>query len=230
MVGATMNAVGYWNDVATVHDAGTGVVPEYRRKGVSRGMFEHIIPQLEENGFARYSLEVIIGNDAAFKLYQGLGFEITREFDIYEAKTPIPNVEMPPDVEVKEIEYPDWDELRGLWSYEPSWQNSIDCVKRAKIINSNSAILGVYLKGALTGYAALIADSGKIAQIAIDEGHRRKGLGKVLLKKLEEISEHPLLITNIDTKAVGVTGLLEENGFEKTLSQYEMVRTLNRDH
>ncbi len=226
MIGATMNAVGYWNGVPTVHDTGTGVIPEYRRSGVSRGMFDFIVPKLKDNGFKRYSLEVIIGNDAAFKLYEGLGFEITREFEIYENRLETALVEIPAELKIKEIEYPDWNELTSFWINEPSWQNSVDCVKRAKNINFKINVLGLYRESLLIGYAVVFAEFGKIAQIAIAEGHRRKGYGKLLLGKLKAYTEKPLLVTNIDVNAVGVIELLKQNGFDKTLSQHEKVLEL----
>ncbi|MEZ5344426.1 MAG: GNAT family N-acetyltransferase [Pyrinomonadaceae bacterium] len=226
LVGATMNAVGYWNGVATVHDAGTGVIPEYRRKGVSTGMFEYIIPHLEKSNFKRYSLEVITDNDAAFNLYQRLGFEVTRKFVIYEAKQEAEKVELDSEIEIKTIENPDWDHLQTFWEFEPSWQNSVDCIKRAKIINFGFVILGAYIDGDLAGYAAVFVDSGKIPQIAVAPQFRRMGIGNVLLNALNSYVTKPLIVTNIDERAVGIIELLKLNGFVRTLSQYEMVRVI----
>ena len=226
LVGATMNGIGYWNGIPAVHDAGTGVIPDYRRKGVSSGMFNFIIPHLKENGFVRYSLEVIIGNDGALKLYKGLGFEISREFVIYESRGNLDIAKRDEGGEVKRIEYPDWDKLRQFWTFEPSWQNSIDCTKRAMIINSKSGILGIFKDDELIGYAAVFEDSGKVSQIAIAEKYRRQGYGKILLTRVSEFSTKPLLMTNIDKEATGAIALLESCGFSNTLEQYEMLLSL----
>src|SRR5215212_8168194 len=39
MVGFSLNGLGEWSGRQTVYDAGTGVVPGFRRRGVSRRMF-----------------------------------------------------------------------------------------------------------------------------------------------------------------------------------------------
>lgn len=223
LVGATMNGVGYWNGIAAVHDSGTGVVPAYRRKGISTGMFDFIIPHLEINGFNRYSLEVITDNEAAYSLYQKLDFEVTREFVIYQGKSEAEIREINTEIEIKMIEYPDWDHLQQLWTYEPSWQNSVDCIKRAKIINFDFVILGAYIEGNLVGYGTVFKESGKIPQIAVAEKFRRSGIGNALLRALRSHTTKPLLMTNIDIRAVGIISLLESNGFSRTISQYEMV-------
>ena len=83
LVGVTMNAVGNWNDVPTVYDSGTGVIPTYRRKGISTKMFDFIVPRLKESGFKQYVLEVLTENEAARNLYESLDFKVTREFSVY---------------------------------------------------------------------------------------------------------------------------------------------------
>ncbi|MCB1025522.1 MAG: GNAT family N-acetyltransferase, partial [Acidobacteria bacterium] len=190
------------------------------------GMFKFIIPHLDSDGFNRYSLEVLTDNQPAYKLYQKLGFEVSREFVIYESKGAEEPKEINTEIEIKTLEYPDWDNLHTFWTYEPSWQNSVDCIKRAKIINFDIYILGAYIDGELVGYGAVFKDSGKIPQIAVAAKFRRSGIGSKLLGALRERTPKPLLMTNIDIRAVELLGFLESNGFSKTLAQYEMVRKL----
>src|SRR4051794_34595872 len=40
LVGFSLNGFGTWNGTPTVYDAGTGVIPSYRRRGISEAMFE----------------------------------------------------------------------------------------------------------------------------------------------------------------------------------------------
>ncbi len=226
LVGATMNAIGSWNGVRAVHDLGTGVIPEYRRMGISTGMFEFIVPQLKEQGFERYSLEVITDNEAAYRLYRRSGFEVTRDFVICEHRDIFERKENSADIEIRSIENPDWDQLKTFWTFEPAWQNSSDCIKRAKLLNFGLTLLGAYKNNELVGYAAAFADSGKIAQIAVSEKFRRKGFGNALLNDLASKTKKSLLMTNIDNNAIELIKVLESNGFAHTLSQYEMVLTL----
>jgi predicted GNAT superfamily acetyltransferase len=39
MIGFTINGIGTWQEKQTVYDAGTGVVPQYRGKGVAKDLF-----------------------------------------------------------------------------------------------------------------------------------------------------------------------------------------------
>src|ERR1043166_4102113 len=59
MVGFSLNGFGEWQGVPTVYDAGTGVVPAYRRRGVSESMFEMMVPVFSDHGIGQFLLEVI---------------------------------------------------------------------------------------------------------------------------------------------------------------------------
>jgi len=79
LIGFSLNGFGDWQGKPTVYDAGTGVVPSERRRGVSRGMFEMMIAKFRAEGFQEYLLEVVTSNAGARRLYDDLGFEKTRE-------------------------------------------------------------------------------------------------------------------------------------------------------
>ena len=226
MVGATMNAVGFWKGKSTVYDSGTGVIPEFRRKGLSTGMFEFIIPLLQKQGFHQYLLEVITGNAPAKRLYEGLGFKVGREFAIYKQNETQESASLRSDIEITDLVNPDWGKLRSFWEISPAWQNSVDSVKRAIKYKMPTVFLGVFLKNELVGYGVVFRESNKLVQIAINEKYRRNGYGKVLLSELQKRVEKPLIVTNVDTNASGVLGFLEANGFYKTISQYEMLLEL----
>src|SRR5688572_29063557 len=48
MIGFYMNASGTWLAKPTAYDAGTGVIPAYRRQGVAKELFMFIVPRLKE--------------------------------------------------------------------------------------------------------------------------------------------------------------------------------------
>ncbi len=64
--------------------SGVGVVPEYRRQGVGRAMSGRLLENATVAGLDEISLEVIVQNTAARRLYAGLGFEETRELLIWQ--------------------------------------------------------------------------------------------------------------------------------------------------
>jgi ribosomal protein S18 acetylase RimI-like enzyme len=61
---------------------GLGVVASARRHGVGRMLMEAVHEQARARGIRQISLEVIEGNDAALRLYQELGYEVTRWLEI----------------------------------------------------------------------------------------------------------------------------------------------------
>jgi len=83
MIGFAVNAIGVWNNKRTVYNSGTGIVPNCRRQGISRKIFDFILPILREDNIEQYLLEVISENEPAVRLYQSLGFEISRRLLVY---------------------------------------------------------------------------------------------------------------------------------------------------
>jgi GNAT superfamily N-acetyltransferase len=62
MVGFCINATGEWQGKSTAYDAGTGVIPEYRGRGVAKDLFAYLEGQLKEAGVVQYLLEVLTSN------------------------------------------------------------------------------------------------------------------------------------------------------------------------
>lgn len=65
---------------------GVGVIPAKRGEGIGRAMMTYLLEQAEKRGIKRLYLEVIEQNQRAFKLYESLGFTITRRLTILSRK------------------------------------------------------------------------------------------------------------------------------------------------
>ena len=76
LIGFILNATGMWEGRLTCYDCGTGVIPEFRQKGIGNQIFEELLPLLRREGVKQYLLEVIQTNTAAFNLYKNRKFQI----------------------------------------------------------------------------------------------------------------------------------------------------------
>lgn len=66
--------VGLWKIIDEGHITNVAVLPEYRRRHIARELLEALFASAEKQGIERFTLEVRTGNEAAKKLYAGLGF------------------------------------------------------------------------------------------------------------------------------------------------------------
>jgi ribosomal protein S18 acetylase RimI-like enzyme len=226
MVGFTLNGFGVWEDRSTAYDAGTGVVPEFRRRGLSKKMFEFMLPVLRERGAERLLLEVITGNEKAVNLYRQLGFAETRNLLVLKAEQPLKFTrEFPAGVIADEITDPDWKYLQTFWDGKPSWQNSPEAIERTREFKK---ILGAFHDDKCIGYVVFSGDSGKLAQLAVAKGKRGHGVGSLLLRELQKNTnrKYSLQIINLDGSLTQAVSFFRKRGFTENLSQYEMIKIL----
>src|SRR3954465_15305693 len=65
LIGFSLNGFGDWHGRSTVYDAGTGVLPAHRRQGVSKAMFDLMLPRFKQDGIEQFLLEVVTTNTGA---------------------------------------------------------------------------------------------------------------------------------------------------------------------
>jgi ribosomal protein S18 acetylase RimI-like enzyme len=217
MVGFTLNGIGTWLGQPTAYDTGTGVVPSHRGRGLSRAMFEALLPTLRHEGITQYLLEVLASNDNALALYRSLGFTTTRMFQCWSYA-----ITEEPRLEIREVA-PDWPLFESCLDVDPSWQNSNDSIGRSR---GPHAILGAFEQGRLAGHAVVYLANGDLPQLAVAPLHRRRGFGTALLRAARARAGMPLRVLNIDERATEVCAFLEAAGAERTVRQHEMLLEL----
>ena len=220
MVGFYMNALGDWKGRPSAFDAGTGVIPAYRRQGIGEELFAFMVPRLKEASVEQYLLEVLTGNERAVALYRKLGFVDTRRLAVFRRSAPLFT---DADDEVRRIEKPDWELFKSFWDGDPSWQNSIDAVER---VANDRVVVCAYVDEMCVGYGIAFKPWVSLMQLAVAPAHRRKGIGSKLLSALQrEVSAtDSLKVSNIDEGFKGTLAFYESNGFKMVLEQYEMVK------
>jgi ribosomal protein S18 acetylase RimI-like enzyme len=65
---------------------GTGVVPAARRRGIGDAVMRAVLDEAARLGLEEVSLEVLVQNEPALRLYERLGFEHVRELEIWEVE------------------------------------------------------------------------------------------------------------------------------------------------
>lgn len=224
--GFSLNGFGEWEGKSTVYDAGTGVVLSRRRQGVSKAMFDLMLPVFERQGIEQFLLEVVTTNTGAINLYEKLGFHAVRELALMQCDGAInSSAETPQDVEISEIDAPDWQLLTSFWDGKPSWQNSVDAVNRSRKLKR---ILGAYADGKCVGYIVFSSKFGRVAQIAVDKEHRNRSVGTALLQAMqtETADGFSLQVINLDKSLATTVDFFRNRGFYERLSQHEMIKPM----
>ena len=219
MVGFYMNALGAWAHKKTAYDAGTGVIPAYRRQGVAEELFAFMVPRLKEIGVEQYLLEVLTSNESAVALYRKLGFAKTRRLAVFRRSEPTKAVA---DSSIRTVERPDWELFRSFWDSDPSWQNSIDAVER---VATERVVLCAYIDEKCVGYGVAFKPWASLMQLAVAREHRRKGIGTRILAALQGEVTESLKVSNIDEGMRGTLAFYEASGFKMVLEQFEMVKS-----
>lgn len=221
----TLNGLGRFNGKLTAYDTGTGTLKDYRGRGLATEIFETSLPYLRENKIEQYLLEVLQHNTKAVSIYKKLGFETTREFNYFMQKSE--NIDSRienPEYSVKQMNTIDFESISNFWDFYPSWQNSIEAIKRA---SEDFIFLGVFNEKKLIGYCVFEPASGDITQIAVEKQNRRMGIATLLLNEAIKYNKTDTVkIVNTDILCVSITEFLKAKNIEPKRKQFEMIKML----
>ena len=216
LVGFILHGYDSVDGMPTVYNAGTGVMPGYRGRGLTAALYRYSIPLLRRQGIRHHLLEVIDNNDYAKKIYDAVGFQTVRKLAAFKCTSPI-NAEQ--SFDIRQLTYlPTTDS--AFVSMLPAWQNSTASIHRDK---ESHQLLGVFQEGELVGYAAYVPAAGRIKQCAVHKTYRRHKIGTALFHHMQQNSPTgSLLVTNVEEAYEPGTAFLHSLGFEKILGLYEM--------
>ncbi|WP_168194534.1 GNAT family N-acetyltransferase [Antarcticibacterium arcticum] len=86
LVGFIINGIDNFNGQSTAFNTGTGVLPAYRGNKIVDKLYEFAFPLLREKGVTHCRLEVIEDNSKGIRVYERIGFNITRKLFCYKGK------------------------------------------------------------------------------------------------------------------------------------------------
>ena len=227
LVGFVLNGVRVWDGEKTIYDLGTGVIPTFRRKGITENLLNLVKELCQKNNIGAYQLEVIQTNEGAVALYQKQGFQAKRALNCYSLEgnlaEPLENTKLKLH-RPQEIETEQWELLKRFWNYSPSWQNGIDSVCA---IPDTFGYTLAESEETLIGYGIVQKANGDIVQLAVDPQYRRKGVAtEILLDLQKQTKKSRMSAINVDERDEAANSFLKRMGFNIFVTQYEMVKSL----
>ncbi|HYE83900.1 MAG TPA: GNAT family N-acetyltransferase [Clostridia bacterium] len=226
LVGFILNGCRKWKGRYTAYDIGTGVLPDYRKQGLTTNMFRKASELLRAEGVEQYLLEVIQENTAAYELYKKQGFKVERTFTCYKLDNNKCKIEG--NIEVSHadgLETAEWEQVKAFWDAEPSWQNSIEAVRP---LPGGFLYSTVRSGNKIVGYGIMEKRTGDIPQFGVDRDHRGQGIGRRIIADLISNSETgKAAVLNVDDRSKSIKDFLSSTGFEPYVLQYEMIFDMN---
>lgn len=200
-----------------IYNGGTGVIPNKRGSGLTKQMYQFILPALKKKEIDSIILEVISQNIQAIKSYEKSDFKIVRRLACFRGNLNISKTNSA--IQISPLESYNWRELQSFWDVEPTWQNSKNTADELMTTNVS---LAAYLKDQLVGYVIFNPQSKRIQQIAIHKDFRQKGIASTLIDNLAQDYGEDISIINIDQKANHILQFFNSIGLENYLEQLEM--------
>jgi ribosomal protein S18 acetylase RimI-like enzyme len=224
MVGFTLIGIDQWQGEPAAFDAATGIVPEYRGKGLARSMFDLALPGLRERGVRRFLLEVLQPNHPAISVYEKTGFKIKREFVIYDVQlaTADPDLGAGCDLSILPVGVDTILEFEKHADWVPSWENSFNAVDR---VRDDLIGLGAFDGSRCVGVLAYYTTLNWVMSLVVDRSYRRRGAASKLLATLftNQLDQHTKIkLNNVDMSDKGMMEMLDRAGFVRVIEQFEM--------
>lgn len=228
LIGIWLNGLRRVDDVPFAYDAGTAIWPEYRGQGISTRLAAASDRHLEALGVQRYRLEVLTGNEQAYRVYEKSGFRVRRKLICLSrergtiAPGPEEDAVIVEDVPLGAAIPPDLPPME----YEPSWQNHWDAMLA---IAGDVRLVTARHRGRTVGYGVTKHARGTLTQIAwLPEYQEHPAVSRLLDRLLEIAQTDVVRILNIDEGAVRTLDWFARHGFELMVTQYEMEKPLGQ--
>jgi len=210
LVGFIINGIDDHQGELTAFNTGTGVIPSHRGKRVVDQIYDFAIPILQKAGVQKCALEVIQANDRAIRVYERIGFRITKKFlcfkgQLKEGKALL-DIKIVPFHEVAARNKPFHDYY--------SWDNMDAAVTAAGPVYTTYFVRDS--EGEEVGYFTINPNNGYLAQYESFQDDFN-----LLLNAISQIRTE-VRINNVDIERADVVIFLLAAGLDNHIDQYEM--------
>lgn len=219
LIGFVLTSTRQWQGLPTTYVIGLGLSLQHRGHGLAKELMQQVT-LLNKPHTQQFLLEVITSNQPALKLYQSLGYQISREllcFSIPKADLTLSSSE---HIDIKTSQHAPDDDLSTFWDKHTSWQYSKDTLATEP---NYFVYVTAYMHQNLVGYGVIDPTSGDIYQLAVHTNYRRQGIASTILSTLCHQTESPKIVySNIDASNQSLLEFLQKQRFNHVISQYEM--------
>lgn len=215
--GFILHGIDTWSGRKAVYNAGTGVVPAFRGRGLTRQLYDIVVPLLQAEGMVQHQLEVIEQNAPAIRVYEKVGFTRTRTLSCFKGRV---EGERNQELSLEEVTVRDFQAYQEYWNFTPTWQNDTPAVQLALDAHK---IVELRKDGERVAYAIYAPASGRVKQYGVHPQHRRKGYGRELFRYLSQANDgRDVILINVDDSDTASREFFEAIGFQRFLGLWEM--------
>jgi ribosomal protein S18 acetylase RimI-like enzyme len=229
--GFTITGTGLFKGHNAAFDIMTGMVKDYRGKGLANKMFDFIKTQMKAHTINKFYLEVLQENQAAIKAYKKTGFQITRELNCYLLN--LKKFKLAKQIQtiiyIDNIQPSEIDSFDRFTDWEPSWENHFESIKR---ITNEVDIFTARCNGKNIGILVYYPTLKWIMCLAVHKSFRRKGVASALFEYLAEYlspQTEEIKILNVQADDKALNEFLMNSGCGLLTGQYEMEYSLNSE-
>ncbi len=199
----------------TFYNAGTGVIPEERGQQITGRMYEYILPHFKHLKFDQGLLEVISDNHRAIKIYEKVGFKISRNLECY--KGTMHKSAINSQLRIVENETFNPSDFLSHWDWMPSWQHQTTTLEYLK---DKLKTIVAEMDDLPVAYMIYDPEGLRIKQFAVHKFYRNKGIASGMFNHIP--SNKDLFVINVDGNDQKSNKFLEGIGLNRFLRQYEM--------
>ena len=219
--GFVLHTLNTYHGKRTAYNGGTGVIPEARGNGLTKKLYETLLPDLKSHKVDQVILEAVKKNKRAIHVYEDIGFDIVQGFKCY-AKRGYFFSDQQYDIRIKKKIDPIYD---TFWDIEPCF---LDQSEQLKHNLHNEVILEAHQGEEITGFIIFQPRLGRISQIGVNPTYRGQGIGNFLVSEaFQRSATTHMTIMNVPEANISFNTFLKHIGFINEIDQYEMQLTLN---